>query len=155
LIGAAVAVAERGHFTLAILTHHLPVRTQHIIHVGNNLLIAAFSALVALFCLKLAILNASLTSPALEFSLAACRTRVSRIGLRTVPCSSGGAGVCCAVSAPLGPCGCAGISRSLARRLQGEAEGEHSLQVPRQSDKSPLAADGIEPAQQELPEPQH
>jgi hypothetical protein len=66
-----------------------------------------------------------------------------------------GAGVCCAVSAPLGPCGCAGISRSLARRLQGEAEGEHSLQVPRQSDKSPLAADGIEPAQQELPEPQH
>jgi TRAP-type C4-dicarboxylate transport system permease small subunit len=70
LIGAAVAVAERGHFTLTVLTHHLPVRAQRIIHVGNNLLIAAFGALVAWLCLKLAILNASLTSPALEFSLA-------------------------------------------------------------------------------------
>jgi TRAP-type C4-dicarboxylate transport system permease small subunit len=70
LIGAAVAVAERGHFTLTVLTHHLPVRAQRIIHVGNNLLIAAFGALVAWLCLKLAILNATLTSPALEFSLA-------------------------------------------------------------------------------------
>jgi len=70
LIGAAVAVAERSHFTLTVFTHRLPARAQRIIHVGNHLLIAAFGALVAWICLKLAILNAMLTSPALEFSLA-------------------------------------------------------------------------------------
>jgi TRAP-type C4-dicarboxylate transport system permease small subunit len=70
LIGAAVAVAERSHFTLTVFTHHLPTRMQRIIHVGNNLLIAAFGGLVAWVGLKLAILNAMLTSPALEFSLA-------------------------------------------------------------------------------------
>ena len=70
LVGAAVAVAERGHFTLTILTHHLPLRAQRIIHVANNLLIAAFGGLLAWLGVKLAILNAMLTSPALEFSLA-------------------------------------------------------------------------------------
>ena len=40
------------------------------IHVGNNLLIAAFGGLVAWVGFKLAMLNAMLTSPALEFSLA-------------------------------------------------------------------------------------
>ena len=70
LIGAAVAVAERSHFTLTILVHHLPTRIQHIIHVFNNLLIAAFGGLIAWIGMKLAMLNAMLTSPALEFSLA-------------------------------------------------------------------------------------
>jgi TRAP-type C4-dicarboxylate transport system permease small subunit len=70
LVGAAVAVAESGHFTLTILTHHLPLRAQRIIHVANNLLIAAFGGLLAWLGVKLAILNAMLTSPALEFSLA-------------------------------------------------------------------------------------
>jgi TRAP-type C4-dicarboxylate transport system permease small subunit len=70
LIGAAVAVAERSHFTLTILVPHLPKRAQRIIHVVNNLLIAAFGGLIAWVGVKLAILNATLTSPALEFSLA-------------------------------------------------------------------------------------
>ncbi len=70
LIGAAVAVAERGHFTLTILTHHLPARAQRVIHVLNNLLIAAFGGIIAWLGFKLAILNSVLTSPALEFSLA-------------------------------------------------------------------------------------
>jgi TRAP-type C4-dicarboxylate transport system permease small subunit len=70
LIGAAVAVAERSHFTLTILTHYLSARAQRIIHVINNLLIAAFGGIIAWIGLKLAILNAMLTSPALEFSLA-------------------------------------------------------------------------------------
>ena len=70
LIGAAVGVAERSHFTLTLLSHRFPPRVQHVIHVGNNLLIAAFGGLVAWIGLKLAILNAMLTSPALEFSLA-------------------------------------------------------------------------------------
>ena len=70
LIGAAVAVAERSHFTLTVFTHRLPIRLQHIIHVVNNLLIAAFGGLIAWVGVKLSILNAMLTSPALEFSLA-------------------------------------------------------------------------------------
>ena len=47
LIGAAVGVAERSHFTLTVLTHHLPLRVQLVIQVGRNLLIAAFGGLVA------------------------------------------------------------------------------------------------------------
>jgi TRAP-type C4-dicarboxylate transport system permease small subunit len=70
LIGAAVGVAERSHFTLTLLSHHFSPRVQHVVHVGNNLLIAAFGGLVAWLGVKLAILNEMLTSPALEFSLA-------------------------------------------------------------------------------------
>ena len=70
LIGAAVGVAERSHFTLTLLSHHFSPRVHRVIHVGNNLLIAAFGGLVAWLGAKLAILNAPLTSPALEFSLA-------------------------------------------------------------------------------------
>jgi TRAP-type C4-dicarboxylate transport system permease small subunit len=70
LIGAAVGVAERSHFTLTLVSHHFSPRLQHAIHVANNLLIAAFGGLVAWLGIELAILNAMLTSPALEFSLA-------------------------------------------------------------------------------------
>ena len=70
LVGAAVGVAERSHFTLNLLSHRFPPRAQHVLHVCNNLLIAAFGGLIAWLGVKLAILNAMLTSPALEFSLA-------------------------------------------------------------------------------------
>jgi TRAP-type C4-dicarboxylate transport system permease small subunit len=70
MIGAAVGVAERSHFTLTLLSHLFPPRMQRAVHVGNNLLIAAFGGLVAWIGVKLSILNAMLTSPALEFSLA-------------------------------------------------------------------------------------
>jgi TRAP-type C4-dicarboxylate transport system permease small subunit len=70
LIGAAIAVAERSHFTLTVLTHRFPPKLQRIIHVANHVLIFAFALLVAWLGLKLAILNSMLTSPALEFSLA-------------------------------------------------------------------------------------
>jgi TRAP-type C4-dicarboxylate transport system permease small subunit len=70
LVGAAVGVAERSHFTLTLLSHRFPPRMQHVVHVVNNLLIAAFGGLVAWLGFKLAKLNAMLTSPALEFSLA-------------------------------------------------------------------------------------
>jgi TRAP-type C4-dicarboxylate transport system permease small subunit len=70
LIGAAVGVAERSHFTLTLLSHRFSPRMLHVLHVTNNLLIAAFGGLVAWLGVKLAILNAMLTSPALEFSLA-------------------------------------------------------------------------------------
>lgn len=70
LVGAAVGVAERSHFTLTLLVHRFPPRVQHAIHIINNLLIAAFGGIVAWLGVKLAILNSMLTSPALEFSLA-------------------------------------------------------------------------------------
>jgi len=70
LIGAAIGVAERSHFTLAVVTHRWSARAQRMVHVGNYLFIAFFGGLIAWLGLKLAILNAPLTSPGLEFSLA-------------------------------------------------------------------------------------
>ena len=70
LIGAAVGVAERSHFTLTLLSHRFSPRAQRVIHVFNSLLTAAFGALVAWLGYQLAVLNSMLTSPALEFSLA-------------------------------------------------------------------------------------
>lgn len=69
MIGAAVAVAERGHFTLNLVTHRLPPRAQAALHVAHNLVIAGFGGLLAWFGIKLVGLNIGLTSPALEISL--------------------------------------------------------------------------------------
>jgi TRAP-type C4-dicarboxylate transport system permease small subunit len=69
MIGAAIGVAERAHFTLNIFVHRLPSGMQHGFHVFNHLLIAAFGGLVGWICYKLAVLNGGLTSPALEISL--------------------------------------------------------------------------------------
>ena len=69
-LGAAVGVAERSHFALNLLTHRFSPRARHVIHVFNNLLTAAFGGLIAWIGVQLAVLNAMLTSPALEFSLA-------------------------------------------------------------------------------------
>jgi TRAP-type C4-dicarboxylate transport system permease small subunit len=70
MIGAAIAVAERGHFFLAVVTHRLTPKAQRRIDIGTQVLIAAFGLLVAWLGTKLAIMNSMLTSPALEFSLA-------------------------------------------------------------------------------------
>ena len=70
LIGAAIAVAERSHFHLAVLVHRLPPEAQRKMDIATHVLIAAFGLLVSWLGLKLAMLNASLTSPALELSLA-------------------------------------------------------------------------------------
>ena len=69
LLGAAVAILERTHFALAVLTHRLPLRAQIIIERVNHLLIAGFGALVAVYGWKLAQLNATLLTPALQISL--------------------------------------------------------------------------------------
>jgi TRAP-type C4-dicarboxylate transport system permease small subunit len=69
MLGAAIGVAERSHFTLNVFVHHLPQQLQRVVHAFNNLLIAAFGGLIAWICYKLAVLNSSLTSPALELSL--------------------------------------------------------------------------------------
>ncbi len=70
MIGAAIAVADRGHFSLGVLIHRLPETLQRKADIATHVLIAAFGLLVAWLGLKLAILNGGLTSPALEFSLA-------------------------------------------------------------------------------------
>jgi TRAP-type C4-dicarboxylate transport system permease small subunit len=70
MIGAAIGIADRVHFTLNIVTHHLPLRVQSTIYVVNHLLIAAFGALVAWYGTKVAVTNSALTSPALRINLA-------------------------------------------------------------------------------------
>jgi TRAP-type C4-dicarboxylate transport system permease small subunit len=64
-----VGIAERAHFTLAVVVHHLPARVQVAIHMLNYLLIALFGGLIAWFGLGLVRLNMMLVSPALEINL--------------------------------------------------------------------------------------
>ena len=70
MVGAAIGIADRIHFTLHLLTHHLPVRVQRAIYIINHLLIAGFGALAAWYGTRLAITNSTLTSPALQVNLA-------------------------------------------------------------------------------------
>ncbi len=70
LVGAAVGIEERAHFTLAILVHKLSAGAQRAIHVFNHLLIAAFGGLIGWLGFGLVRINGALVSPALEISLA-------------------------------------------------------------------------------------
>ena len=70
MIGAGIAVSERAHFTLRVLTHRLPVPAQRVIHIATHLLIAGFGALAGWYGVRLAVVNSALTSPALELNLA-------------------------------------------------------------------------------------
>lgn len=70
LIGAAVAILERTHFALAVLTHRLPERAQRIVERVNHLLIAGFGLLTAVYGWKISVLNSMLVSPGLEINLA-------------------------------------------------------------------------------------
>ena len=63
-------MAERAHFTLRLLTHHLPLRLQRVIHVVNHLLIAGFGVLAAWYGGAARDDNSTLTSPALQINLA-------------------------------------------------------------------------------------
>jgi TRAP-type C4-dicarboxylate transport system permease small subunit len=81
MIGAAVGIADRIHFTLHVLTHHLPLRVQRVIYVINHLLIAGFGVLAAWYGTKLAITNSALTSPALQLNLAWVYAAVSVGGM--------------------------------------------------------------------------
>ena len=69
MIGAAIGIADRIHFTLHVLTHHLPVPVRRVLYVVNHLLIAGFGGLAAWFGTRLAISNSVLTSPALQINL--------------------------------------------------------------------------------------
>ena len=69
LIGAAIGIGERVHFTLDLGVRHLPPGARRVIAVINALLIAAFGALAAWHGWGLSMLNIQLDSPALEINL--------------------------------------------------------------------------------------
>lgn len=69
LIGAAVGIAARTHFTVTLFVHHLPPGMQRAIQAINHLIIAAFGGVVAWQGWKVAQLNQGLTSPAMQISM--------------------------------------------------------------------------------------
>jgi TRAP-type C4-dicarboxylate transport system permease small subunit len=70
LIGAAIGIQSRSHFTLSVFVHRLPEATQLWIRRFNHSLIVGVGLLVAWYGLKLCLLNRALTTPGLEISLA-------------------------------------------------------------------------------------
>jgi len=70
LIGAAIGIRSRSHFTLHFLTPLLPRRVERTIDIINHLLIAGFGGLAAWYAWYLCKLNWMLTTPGLQISLA-------------------------------------------------------------------------------------
>jgi TRAP-type C4-dicarboxylate transport system permease small subunit len=70
LIGAAIGIQSRSHFSLSVFVHHMPEPTQLWIHRFNHALIVGVGVLVAWYGFKLCLLNRTLTTPGLEISLA-------------------------------------------------------------------------------------
>jgi TRAP-type C4-dicarboxylate transport system permease small subunit len=70
LIGAAIGIQSRSHFTLVVFVHRLPERAQLWIHRFNHVLITGMGLLVAWYGLKLCLLNRTLTTPGLQINLA-------------------------------------------------------------------------------------
>lgn len=70
LLGAAIGVRERSHFTLHVLTGRFSARTQAMIERGHHVLIAIFGAIAAWYGVKLCLLNYTLVTPGLEINLA-------------------------------------------------------------------------------------
>ena len=68
LIGAAIGVPERSHFTLHVL--HFTPRGQVLIDRIHHVLIAILGAIAAWYGVKLCILNHTLVTPGLEINLA-------------------------------------------------------------------------------------
>ena len=68
LLGAAVGVRERSHFTLHVL--HFSPSTQALIDKIHHALIAIFGIIAAWYGVKLCLLNRTLATPGLEINLA-------------------------------------------------------------------------------------
>src|SRR5205814_7975327 len=64
LIGAAIGIRSRSHFTLAVFVHRLPLITQLWIHRFNHALSAAVRVLVGWYGLELVLPNSLLTPTA-------------------------------------------------------------------------------------------
>jgi TRAP-type C4-dicarboxylate transport system permease small subunit len=70
LIGAAIGIRSRSHFTLHFITPKLSASGRRGIDIVNHLLIAGIGALAAWYAWGLCKLNWTLTTPGLEISLA-------------------------------------------------------------------------------------
>jgi TRAP-type C4-dicarboxylate transport system permease small subunit len=70
MIGAAIGIQSRSHFTLAVFVHHLPNVAQLWIHRVNHALISGVGLLAAWYGFQLCLLNRTLTTPGLEINLA-------------------------------------------------------------------------------------
>jgi TRAP-type C4-dicarboxylate transport system permease small subunit len=68
LIGAAIGVRERSHFTLHVL--HLTPRGQILVGRIHHVLIAIFGAIAAWYGVRLCVLNHTLVTPGLSINLA-------------------------------------------------------------------------------------
>ena len=70
LIGAAIGVRERSHFTLHVLTHNWSVKAQSTVERIHHVLIAGIGAIAAWYGVKLCLLNRTLVTPGIEINLA-------------------------------------------------------------------------------------
>ena len=70
LIGAAIGIQSRSHFSLLVFVHRLPETAQLWIGRFNHALIVGVGLLVAWYGWKLCLLNSALRTPGLEISLA-------------------------------------------------------------------------------------
>ena len=70
LIGAAIGVRERSHFTLHVLTHNWSRKAQSTVERIHHVLIAGIGAIAAWYGVKLCLLNHTLVTPGLEINLA-------------------------------------------------------------------------------------
>lgn len=68
LVGAAIGLRERSHFTLHIL--RFAPGSQRIVDTVHHVLIGMVGAIAAWFGVKLCLLNRTLTTPGLEINLA-------------------------------------------------------------------------------------
>jgi TRAP-type C4-dicarboxylate transport system permease small subunit len=70
LVGAAIGIYQRSHFTLHVFVHRLPPAAQAWIGRLNHALIVGVGVLTAWYGYKLCLLNSSLHTPGLELNLA-------------------------------------------------------------------------------------
>jgi TRAP-type C4-dicarboxylate transport system permease small subunit len=70
LIGAAIGIQSRTHFTLTVFVHRLPESAQLWIQRFNHALITGVGLFAAWYGFKLCLLNRTLTTPGLEINLA-------------------------------------------------------------------------------------
>jgi TRAP-type C4-dicarboxylate transport system permease small subunit len=70
LIGAAIGVRERSHFTLRVIAHRLPATAQLWINRFNHALIVGVGCLAAWYGYQLCLLNRTLATPGLQINLA-------------------------------------------------------------------------------------
>jgi len=70
LVGAAIGIRSRSHFTLYLITPYMPTWLQRAIEIFNHLLIAGIGGLAAWQAVTLCQLNWTLATPGLQISLA-------------------------------------------------------------------------------------